>query len=231
MNEIDSFCDFFSNYILILNSAKLYLSNDIYNSQLNELGEEQKLFIIKKLRTHTNLGLYLSFKEINEFPKQFKKLINNCQKVLSSIVNIMDISRLRFDDENHNNKNELNSKMNILLENYIKSMEILNSINEIYNIIDYKYFYNDELNRNFDIKKEFNLYKKNQYQIELAKKQNSYENNNNEFNINTFKTDMHNLTFTLLSYTWLFNAYSKYILINLYNDNYQKDIILESVVK
>jgi len=230
MNEIDSFCDFFSNYILILNSAKLYLSNDIYNSQLNELGEEQKLFIIKKLRTHTNLGLYLSFKEINDFPKQFKKLINNCQKVLSSIVNIMDISRLRFDDENHNNKNELNSKMNILLENYIKSMEILNSINEIYNIIDYKYFYNDELNRNFDIKKEFNLYKKNQYQIELAKKQNSYENNNNEFNINTFKTDMHNLTFTLLSYTWLFNAYSKYILINLYNDNYQKDIILESVV-
>jgi ubiquitin-protein ligase E3 A len=40
---------------------------------------------------------------------------------------------------------------------------------------------------------------------------------------------MHNLTFTLLSYTWLFNASSKYILINLYNDNSKKDIILESV--
>ena len=229
MNEFDSFYDLFSNYILILNSAKLYLSNDIYNSQLNELGEEKKLYIIKKLRTRTNLGLYLSFKEIISFPKEFKKLINNCQKILSSIVNIVGNNRIVFYDENYNNKNEFNAKINILLENYIKSFEILHSINEIYNIIDYKYFYNYELNHNFDIKKEFNLYKKNQYQVDISKNQIINENNNNEFNINTFKTDMHNLTFTLLSYTWLFNANSKYILINLYNDNSQKDIILESV--
>ena len=229
MNEFNSFYDFFSNYILILNSAKLYLSNDIFNTQLNELGEEKKLYIIKNLRIHTNLGLYLSFKEINSFPKEFEKLINNCQKVLSSIVNILGNNRLVFDDENYNNKNLFNTKINIMLENYIKSLEILHSINEIYNIIDYKYFYNNELNHNFDIKKEFNLYKKNQYQVEISKNQIINENNNNEFNINTFKTDMHNLTFTLLSYTWLFNASSKYILINLYNDNSQKDILLESV--
>ena len=230
INEIDSFYEFFSNYILILNSAKLYLSNDIYNAQLNELGEKQKLYIIKKLRTHTNLGLYLSFKEIISFPNHFEKIINNCQKVLSSVVNIVGNNRLIFGDENYNNKNEFNTKVNILLENYIKIMEILHSINEIYNIIDYKYFYNYKLNNNFDIKKEFNLYKKNQYKAELSKKQIISENNINEFNINTFKTDMHNLTFTLLSYTWLFNANSKYILINLYNDNSQKDVILESVV-
>ena len=229
MNIFESFCDLFSNDIIILNSAKLYLSNDIYNTKINELGEEQKINIIKNLRTHTNLGLYLSFKEINSFPKEFQKIINNCQKVLSSIVNIVGDNRLAFDEENYYNKNEFNVKMNKLLENYIKSLEILNSINEIYNIINYKYFYNDELNHNFDIKKEFNLYKKNQYQVESLKNKNINEKNNNDFNINTFKTDMHNLTFTLLSYTWLFNASSKYILINLYNDNYQKNIILESV--
>ena len=118
--------------------------------------------------------------------------------------------------------------MNILLENFVKILEIYHSLNEIYNIINYKNFYNYELNHNFDIKSEFNLYKKNQAEIEKTKKEENL-NPKEEFNIHNFKNDLHSLSFTLLSYTWLFDASSKYKLINIYNKHSQNDILLDFV--
>ena len=56
----ENYFNFFSNYIVIKNSAKLYLSNDIYNSQVKELDNDQKKQLIKKLRTKTNLALFLA---------------------------------------------------------------------------------------------------------------------------------------------------------------------------
>ena len=227
--ELYDYNEFFNNYILIKNSAKLYLSNDIYNNQLNELGEEQKYKIILKLRTNTNLGLYLAFDQLINFPKELKIFIKNCQIFLCPIIQIIGNNRDIKEKNNNDNESSFYKKMNLLLENYIKIFDIFHSINEIYNIIDYKYFYNYELNNNFDIKKELNLYKKNQ--IEKSKNDKNINNNiniNEEFNIYTFKNDIRSLTFTLLSYTWLFDAGSKYKLINLYNDYSKKDVIYES---
>ena len=227
-DALDNYFKFFSNYIVIKNSAKLYLANDIYNSQMNELDENNKQQIIKKLRTNTNLALFLSFEELQDYPKEYKIFINNCQNFLCSIVHI--IGNNREIDENEKNKDIIYYKtMNLLLEYFIKSLDIFHSINEIYNIIDYKNFYNYELNHNFDIKNEFILYKKNQTKIdEIKKEKDIMKRNDEEFNIYNYKIDVHNLSFTLLSYTWLFNAGKKYILINLYNNHYQDSTILDS---
>ena len=227
LEELDTYIEYFSNYLIISKSAKLYLSNDIYNNQINQFGEEQKKQIIDKLRTNTNLGLYLSFKELSIYPKEFKQFIINCQNFLCLIIK--NIGENREIEEIKENKDIIYfKKMNILLENFIKILEIYHSLNEIYNIINYKNFYNYELNHSFDIKSEFNLYKKNQAEIEKTKKEENL-NPKEEFNIHNFKNDLHSLSFTLLSYTWLFDASSKYKLINIYNKHSQNDILLDSV--
>ena len=201
--------------------------NPIYNNQINQFGEEQKNQIIEKLRTNTNLGLYLSFKELSIYPKEFKQFIINCQNFLCLIIK--NIGKNREIEEITENKDIIYiKKMNILLENFIKILEIFHTVNEIYNIINYKNFYNYELNNNFDIRTEFYLYKKNQAEIEKTKKEENL-NLKEEFNIHNFKNDLHSLSFTLLSYTWLFDASSKYKLINIYNKHSQNDILLDSV--
>ena len=225
-NDIDDYIEFFSNFLIIRDSAKLYLSNDIYNTKIKELGEENKIIVIQKLRTNTNLGLYLAFNDFINFPNEFKKLINNCQKFLCHIVRKINNKR-EIPINNKNNEMIYYKKMNILLEDFIKCFNIFHFINEIYSIIDYKNFYNYELNHNFDIKNEFKLYKKNQSEKEETK--NEKDNNlHQDFNINTFKNDLYTLSFTLLSYTWLFDAGTKYILINLFNNHSQNYIALNS---
>ena len=107
--------EFFNNYILIKNSAKLYLSNDIYNNQLNELGEEQKYKIILKLRTNTNLGLYLAFDQLINFPKEFKIFIKNCQIFLCPIIQIIGNNRDIKEKNNNDNESSFYKKIKLLL--------------------------------------------------------------------------------------------------------------------
>ena len=223
----ENYFNFFSNYIVIKNSAKLYLSNDIYNSQVKELDNDQKKQLIKKLRTKTNLALFLAFEELQNYPKEFKIFINNCQNILCLIVYNTDNNR-DIDEKEENENIIYYKKMNLLLEYFIKSLDIFHSINEIYNLIDYKNFYNFELNHNFDIEKEFMFYKKNQTKIDEMKTKDLIKQNDEDFNIYNYKIDLHNLSFTLLTYTWLFDAGVKFKLINLYNNHSQDYTILDS---
>ena len=156
-----------------------------------------------------------------------EELINNFHNFLNVLIIIIGKNRDTTEIEDENDKNYY-KKFGLLLEYYIKCFDNIHTVNEIYNIIDYKCFYNEELNHNFDINIEYNFYLKNQ-KLNNIETNDNFINNNNEFNINTFKRDIHNLNFTLLSYTWLFDAGIKYEIINLYNTHYQKDIMLSTI--
>ena len=68
------FLKFFNNYIQIINTAKLYLENDIENSSII-IEEEDKETTETKIKTNVNKGLYAAFAELKNYPEEFKDMI------------------------------------------------------------------------------------------------------------------------------------------------------------
>lgn len=71
------FLNFFNNYIQIINTAKLYLENDIENSSII-IEEEDKETTETKIKTNVNKGLYAAFAELKNYPEEFKDMIMRC---------------------------------------------------------------------------------------------------------------------------------------------------------
>ena len=99
-----------------------------------------------------------------------------------------------------------------LLEKFVLTFNIFHSINEKYNIIDYKCFYSDSLSKHLNLEREFQIFLSNERKIK--EKENNKEQNEDE-------NENYKLEFTLFNHTWLFDPSAKYDIINLFNENKQ----------
>lgn len=79
------FLNFFNNYIQIINTAKLYLENDIENSSII-IEEEDKETTETKIKTNVNKGLYAAFAELKNYPEEFKDMIMRCHNFLALVL-------------------------------------------------------------------------------------------------------------------------------------------------
>ena len=85
------FLNFFNNYIQIINTAKLYLENDIENSSII-IEEEDKETTETKIKTNVNKGLYAAFAELKKYPEEFKDMIMRCHNFLALVLFSIDQS-------------------------------------------------------------------------------------------------------------------------------------------
>ena len=182
---------FFNNLYNIKISAELYLDknkireSNIFINNYNELIDE--------------------YYELVNYKEEFKEIVDKCNSLLTIIIN-----SIGYQNNGENNEEiKIDEKMAFLLEKFVLVFNIYRTVNEKYNIIDYKCFYNDCLSKNLNLEKEFQIFLKNERILNEEKNKDEEE----EKNVN--------LQFTLFSYTWLFDPSAKYEIINLINENKQ----------
>ena len=185
--------DFFSNYYSIKISAELYLNK-------KKIKETNNLII-------NNNELIDEYSELKNYKKEFEEIVEKCHKILISILYSIGYP---MDNEKREDL-KIDENMIILLEKFVLVFNIFHSINEKYNIIDYKSFYNENLSKNLNLEKEFQIFVDNENILKEKEEINDGESN---LEINNDK-----LEFTLLNYTWLFDPSAKYEIINLFNEN------------
>ena len=165
-----NYYQFFSNYQLIKNSATLYLN------KINEI-ENTNLLI--------NNELIDEYYEIINYKKPFEDIVAKFNILISNIY--QSIFSSGVDEE---------EKIIIFLEKILFVFNICHSINEKYNIIDYKCFYNEYISKNINFDFEFRIFLNND---KIIKEKNK------------------NKKFTFFNYIWLFVPSAKYQIINLFN--------------
>ena len=180
--------DFFSNYISIKEAAELYLNK-------KEIIESHILLMY-------NNEIVDGFYEISYYKKEFEKIIKTLMGKLNNII-----FQFKVDKEN---KITFNGENLFIMQIYILILNLFHSINEKYNIIDYKCFYNQLLSKY--------LYFENEFEILLENEKILKDSNNIE---KKYK-------FTLLNYIWLFDSSGKYEIIQLFNIEKQKQQIKEN---
>ena len=227
------FLKFFTNFVQILATAKLYLEDDIENSSMI-LDEENNSNV--NLEKNLKKGLFESFVEIKDHPTEFHSAVINCHNFVSFVLFSVD-QQIEIDGEEE--KDIIDPDMLALLEVFVQSFNILHEVNEYYSILDYKKFYNDSISRNLNIKREFMTYLHNEKvktkkkkEAEKEKKEDKKEdtkdkNNNTIKDIkedddeeDVFKDDK--IKFTLFDYMWLFNPSAKNEIIVLFNEYQQR---------
>ena len=183
-SNYDIYLDFIGNFITIKESAELYLN-------------KQKLKDSNILLMNNN-EMIDEYYEISKYKIEFEQIIKKINSELSNIIeSIKEINK-------ENNISKFNHML-LVLEKLILLLNIFHSINEQYNILDYKYFYNEKISKNLNLEKEFQIFLKN----EKILKENIEKNLNKKFE------------FTLLNYTWIFDPSAKYEIINLFNEEKQ----------
>ena len=219
-----TYVKFFTNFVQIITTAQLYLENDIENSSM--IIEEGNNTTIEK---NVKKGLYEAFSDIKNTPNEFNNAITNCHNFISFVLFSVDL-HVEIDGEEE--ETFIDHDMLSLLEIFVTSFNILHQVNEYFNILDYKKFYNDSLSKSLNIKREFRTYLNNEIIKEKQKKENEKkdEKNKNNLLLEEIKNDEDEeedknnniIKFTLFDYMWLFNPAAKNDIIFLFNDNQQK---------
>ena len=182
--------NFFRNYYSIKSAAELYLNKiNIKESNIllinsNELVDE--------------------YYDLINYKNEFEEIVEKFNILLSDILYLIG-------NKEEANDQHFYEKISILLEKFVLVFNIFHLINEKYNIIDYRHFYNANLSKNLNLEREFTIFLNNE---NIIKAQKSNEN----YSVNSQKDK---LGFTLLSHTWLFDPSTKYEIINLFNENKQ----------
>ena len=186
---------FFSNYYTIKNAAELYINRKII---------KDSNYLI-----NNNNQLIEEYYELANYKDIFEEIVKKCNNLLAIILNSIGYPK---NNEEKNSDIKIDEKMMYLFEKFILVFNIFHSINEKYNIIDYKCFYNESLSKNLNLEREFQIYLNNE---KILKERNNMSEDNKDM-----KED-EKLEFTLLSYTWLFDPSAKYEIINLFNEDKQ----------
>ena len=176
---------FINNFLSIKEAAELYLNN--------------KKIIGSNILLMNNNEIIDEYYEIYYYKNEFLEIVKKCHFILDNILGTIK------SNNQENNLLILAKNMNCMLEKFIILFNIFHSINERYNIIDYKYFYNEKISKLLNLEKEFKIYLKN----EKILKENSDKNFEVKFD------------FTLFNYTWIFEPSTKYEIINLFNEEMQ----------
>ena len=203
--RLENYFNFFKNFIKIKNLVLTYL---------NPKFDIEQIFLE-------------SYKELFNFPNEFKKSIEKCQNFLSEILFIIGKA-----NEENGVKSEILNKytedMINLLEIFVINIDILHKINQKYSIIDYKQFYNQDISKNLNLNREFEIYLHN----ERVKKRQLIEEKNEKIDITedeSSETFNNVIEFTLLNYIWLFDAGAKNKIINLYNEHKQNNELINNI--
>ena len=186
---------FFSNYYTIKNAAELYINRKII---------KDSNYLI-----NNNNQLIEEYYELANYKDIFEEIVKKCNNLLAIILNSIGYPK---NNEEKNSDIKIDEKMMYLFEKFILVFNIFHSINEKYNIIDYKCFYNESLSKNLNLEREFQIYLNNE---KILKERENLSEDNKDI-----KED-EKLEFTLLSYTWLFDPSAKYEIINLFNEDKQ----------
>ena len=147
------FTTFFRNYNNIIKIAKLYIKEDISNS--NIIIDEKKEGNVKLKKS--NIAIYEAFEQLKNYPNEFKEAVESCQNFL--ILVIFSIEEKEGSDQD----------MIALLEMFVDNMDLFYNANKYYSIIDYKNFYNDGISKKINLKHEFINYLKIQKIKKLKK--------------------------------------------------------------
>jgi len=246
------FLKFFTNYLQIVNTAKLYLENDIENSSII-IEEEDKETTEKKLKDNINKGLYTAFIDLKKYPEEFKDMIMRCHNFLALVLFSIDQSVPPENEEDEEPLNIIDEDMLHLLEIFVPALNIFHDVNEYYSIVNYKVFYNDGISKSLNIRREFINYlnnekiKKRQKREEekaKGKEKKEDEKEKKEKNDDIIimdeekddekedeKLDKKNdkLKFTLFDYMWIFNPAAKNDIIRLFNIEQQKNMFFKMV--
>ena len=187
----EKYIKYFNNLYKIKVAAELYLNKDkikesnILINNYNELIDE--------------------YYELVNYKEEFKDIVEKCNNLLTIIVNFIENQNNEENDE----ELQIGEKMMFLLEKLVLVFNIYRTVNEKYNIIDYKCFYNDCLSKHLNLENQFKIFLRNERILNEKKNMNEQEEKND------------NLEFTLFNYTWLFGPSAKYEIINLFNENKQ----------
>ena len=224
------FVKFFTNFVQIIKTAKLYLEKDIENSSMI-IDEENNDTIEKNLDKNLKKGLYEAFEELTKYPNEFNNAVICCHNFISFVLFSVDI-HVEIDGEEENNI--IDTDMLNLLQIFVTSFSLIHDVNEFYSILDYKKFYDDSLSKNLNIRREFRTYLHNERVKQRAKKEKEKqksEKNDNKIYIEDKDNEEDKLDdldknneikFTLFDYMWLFTPAAKNDIIFLFNDNQQK---------
>ena len=250
------FLNFFNNYIQIINTAKLYLENDIENSSII-IEEEDKETTETKIKTNVNKGLYAAFAELKNYPEEFKDMIMRCHNFLALVLFSIDQSVPPENEEDEETVNIIDEDMLKILEIFVPALNIFHEVNENYSIVNYKVFYNDGISKSLNIKREFYNYLNNEKikkrqkkeqekakEKEKGKKEEDEKDKQEKNNDNIIimdedkdeekedeKLDKKNdkLKFTLFDYMWIFNPAAKNDIIRLFNMEQQKNMFFKMI--
>jgi len=225
------FTTFFRNYNNIVKAAKLYIKEDISNS--NIIIDEQKEGNIKVKKT--NIAIYEAFEQLKQYPNEFKEAVESCQNFLILVL---------FSIEEKENSDQ---DMIALLEMFVDDMDLFYKVNKYYSIIDYKNFYNDGISKKINLKHEFINYirilkiKKLKNKQKEKEKDEDKDEEDKEDLINVDDDDeddeeelemidgKYKKNFTLLKYMWLFNPGAKNDIIILFNNYHRNNELIKSV--
>ena len=167
------FSKFFLNYNYIIKACKLYINQDNANNSSNNIILPEENNKIK------NSELYPPFKCIKNYPEEFKNAIINCQNFL--VLILFSLETRQSNILGRRNK-MLNKEMSRLMEIFVVNMDILYKINEYYQIIDYKIFYNDSMSKKINFKEEFSNFLKNEKIKKKLKEEKQKQKEKNEDN-------------------------------------------------
>ena len=240
------FTTFFRNYNNIIKTAKLYIKEDISNSNL--INHEQKEGNVKMKKS--DIAIYEAFEQLKKYPNEFKEAVESCQNFL--ILIIFSIEEKENSDPMFSMENNVDQDMITLLEIFVDNMDLLYKVNKYFSIIDYKNFYNDGISKKINLKYEFINYLKNLKIKKLKNKQKEKdkikdkekdeekdeEDKKDLINIDDDEDDDEELeikdgnykkNFTLLKYMWLFNPGAKNDIIILFNNYQRRNELIKSV--
>ena len=234
---------FFNNFIKIINSVKLCVEIDMKKSTMI-INEEKKNYSDKKLKIKINKIFYKSFEFLKQYPNDLNDLVMRCQSFLSIILFSIDECRMLNEKETY----FINEDIYSLFQVFVVSFGIIHEINEYYNILDYKTFYNAGISKNLNLKRDFKIFIRNQKirkrkKKELKKKKKNTdsdikkEEDKDKDNIEVEDNDSFleeeeeeekeknkekKIQFTMFDHMWLFNTSAKNEIIRLFNTRKQR---------
>ena len=248
LSTAKTFQIFFNNFLEIINSAKLWLDNDLKNSSMIINEENSKISLNKKIKKQTNQIFYESFNILSKYPNEFNEFILRCHNFLSIVLFSIDLYSMKDNQEiSHIDENEYS-----LFQTFIKSFSIIHEINEYFSILDYKAFYNNSISKHLNLKRDFKVYIKNEkirkkrkkeekkkmlsdnngnktysendkYKIDISDNDSrGGEDEEDEEEIEKIKKQEDKIEFTMFDYIWLFNTSAKNEIIKLFNTRKQK---------
>ena len=200
-NTSNEFSKFFENYRLIKRYTKKCLKSIISKNKMEIDNIKDSEIENKNLK-----NIYIdSFNEIKNFQDIFNKYVSKSQHFITLVLAALNTNNLE-DEEEDEEDFTYNEQLYTLLEHFIKTFKTFNIINEKYNLLNPKEFYNYGISQNLNYKIECQTYLKILEKTYLNKK-----------------------PFCLISYKFLFDPASKNEVLKYFNDQKQNDQVLNSL--